>query len=1251
MKKTKIILTNLFVYILVIANPAFSQTNFTTESITIRDGLSSNNIRDIVQDKYGYIWFATTDGLNMYDGYKIKSFKSVPGDSTSLPSNSLYRLFEDKQGTLWISTGDGLAKYNRANSTFTTYYDSTNTVTETNEMIGLNEDSKGNFWVSTEEGTLQFDRENEKFIRFDVIRLDNSVHTFINAADATIESSAGNLYTGSQTFGILKFDYDASLFVQLPLKDNFQDKLQNCRYFEIAIDQEDNLLLATQKGFFKIDLKNNTGHDHTPFRKKTTNDFWENSITGLHIDKNQNIWVGTGRAGLYFFDAKKQSFEKFKTPSSEYNYTGFYSDASGILWYGTTRGVRKYDYDRKPIETFKLSLDAEEATNRSVLSFSGSDVYKEQVWLGTMKGIYLFNKKNKTSVLGQNVITNLSNLNQTRITNIVEKNGVLWIATAGYGLYSYNLNSAKYNNFTHKDYDNSTITNDGIYKLVSDRNKDLWIGTHRGLNLLKYNSQTVVSIPSFLNRKYDPQLLAKIKDLRKNNQPTTSIINVGDYADISKEFVLRTDRKVLIYSVGEGLPEWNMADFGWLESAAGDTVWSGTDLYETFHAGGGEKNRLTIALLDLKGGRYKLRYKSDDSHSVQSYNNQPPQDSSYWGAQIFSLSDEEYTHYNEILQSSRNKTFLTGREIRTLYADSNNNMWVGTRLGLSKIDTSFSITNYSTDVTNNNALSNNLVEDIIEDRNGNIWIATRDGLNKYDPVKNKFDVFREKDGLPTSYFKALEMDDDGNLWVSSIKGISKIELDEKGETQIIVNYDVKDGLQGYEFIVRASHKDESGKLYFAGLDGFNVFYPGSSNRTKPQISLQNITVSNKSIHNLKNEDRYIDLEQLSELSLSHTQNDFSFEFASIHFSRPDKNRLMYKMDGVDEKWRVGDRRFASYTNLDPGDYIFNIRASNGDGVWSDETKKINIHIAAPWYNNWVAYFIYVVLFFGILFSIRRFEIARQQKNSEIKESQLRAEAAELKAQAVEAKALVVQAENERKTKELEEARELQLSMLPKELPQLPNLDIAVYMQTATEVGGDYYDFHVGLDGTLTVVIGDATGHGMKAGTMVTTAKSLFNSYAPNPDILFSFSEITRCIKQMNFGKLSMCLTMLKIKGDKMQISTAGMPPSFIFRQKTKVVEEHLFQGMPLGTMEKFPYEIKDTTLKPGDTILLMSDGLPELANDKEEMYGYKKIRNGFEDIAEKAPEDIITFLKNEGSAWVNDEAPDDDVTFVVIKVK
>lgn len=258
---------------------------------------------------------------------------------------------------------------------------------------------------------------------------------------------------------------------------------------------------------------------------------------------------------------------------------------------------------------------------------------------------------------------------------------------------------------------------------------------------------------------------------------------------------------------------------------------------------------------------------------------------------------------------------------------------------------------------------------------------------------------------------------------------------------------------------------------------------------------------------------------------------------------------------------------------------------------------------------------------------------------------------EKRAAKLKMEAQLVKAENERKTKELEEARELQLSMLPKELPNIPHLDIAVYMQTATEVGGDYYDFHLGMDGTLTVVIGDATGHGLNAGTIVTATKSLFNSHASNPDILYTFSEISRCIKQMNFKRLSMCLSLLKFKGNKLKMSAAGMPPALVYRNDKKEVEEIMLKGMPLGATDKFPYELRETQLNSGDTVLLMSDGFPELFNNKKEMYGYDKVKDTFAEIAYESSDKIITHLKNKTYDWMSDNDPDDDVTFVVLKMK
>lgn len=283
------------------------------------------------------------------------------------------------------------------------------------------------------------------------------------------------------------------------------------------------------------------------------------------------------------------------------------------------------------------------------------------------------------------------------------------------------------------------------------------------------------------------------------------------------------------------------------------------------------------------------------------------------------------------------------------------------------------------------------------------------------------------------------------------------------------------------------------------------------------------------------------------------------------------------------------------------------------------------------------------------------ELEHQKRHAELtlKSEQEKASATEatLRAEAAEAQSRAIQAEHDRKTKELEEARQLQLSLLPKELPQIPHLDIAVYMQTATEVGGDYYDFHVEADGTLTIVVGDATGHGMKAGTVVTASKSLFNSHAENPDILFTLKEMTRSLKMMDLHMLSMCMTLMKIKQNKIQVSAAGMPPVLLHRKKTDDVEELLLKGMPLGTFPEFKYQLQETTIQPGDTILFMSDGLPELFNDKQEMFGYEKIQEIFKSSAHLSVDSLIDTLKEAGSDWVKGADPQDDVTFVAIKMK
>jgi serine phosphatase RsbU (regulator of sigma subunit) len=245
----------------------------------------------------------------------------------------------------------------------------------------------------------------------------------------------------------------------------------------------------------------------------------------------------------------------------------------------------------------------------------------------------------------------------------------------------------------------------------------------------------------------------------------------------------------------------------------------------------------------------------------------------------------------------------------------------------------------------------------------------------------------------------------------------------------------------------------------------------------------------------------------------------------------------------------------------------------------------------------------------------------------------------------------LEADNARKTKELEDARRLQLSMLPQQIPSLPHLNIAVEMRTATEVGGDYYDFHLAGDGTLTVALGDATGHGMRAGTMVSVAKALFHELAAGPNIPAIFERFTQGIKSMNFSQLYMALMLVRFRNHTLEASAAGMPPMLVYRATTQSVETVMMKGMPLGQFDGFPYQTRELALSPGDTILLMTDGLIEMFNEKNETFDESRAVEAFGSVGSRSPQQIIDYLVAEGERWANGRPQADDVTFVVLKTR
>lgn len=258
---------------------------------------------------------------------------------------------------------------------------------------------------------------------------------------------------------------------------------------------------------------------------------------------------------------------------------------------------------------------------------------------------------------------------------------------------------------------------------------------------------------------------------------------------------------------------------------------------------------------------------------------------------------------------------------------------------------------------------------------------------------------------------------------------------------------------------------------------------------------------------------------------------------------------------------------------------------------------------------------------------------------------------EREAKEMEIERKVLEAEDRRKALELQEAREVQLSLLPKCITGLQNYDFCFEMQPATEVGGDYYDYSISESGEISIAIGDATNHGMKAGMMVSIMKSLFISHIDPMKITEFLNYSSKIIKQMKLKNLFMALMIVKINGNKLQISSAGIPPLLIYRKESGEIEEIKIKGIPLGSLDSFPYQTVNTELNEGDVVLMMTDGLAELFNEERNAFGMERIKNRFLKNIDKSVNGIVESLFSAGREWREHTKQNDDITFVSFRFK
>ena len=355
----------------------------------------------------------------------------------------------------------------------------------------------------------------------------------------------------------------------------------------------------------------------------------------------------------------------------------------------------------------------------------------------------------------------------------------------------------------------------------------------------------------------------------------------------------------------------------------------------------------------------------------------------YWKKGIakitFDKQNETYTSVN--YQNELNDTnSLSNNFVRDILEDSNGDIWVGTIRGLNKLKQNdaenIAFTSYLNDPNNKNSLSNNYVLDVFQASDGYLYVGTfGGGLNQIEISNNtlNFKQYTTKEGLPSDVVYQIKEDKQGNIWMMHVRAISKLNP----TTGAVTYFENQDGINVSEFKDNAMLFTTSGMMLCGGVNGITFFQPDklSVNEIKPQLIISGFKLFNEIVHPLEERNGKVILKnsinETKKIVLPYDLNSMEFVFSSLHFSNPEKNQYKYILEGFDEKWQYSkgnERRFASYTNVPPGNYIFKVYGSNSVGIWTDEPTEILVVINKPWYLTTLAIFLFSLLTFAIIYS-------------------------------------------------------------------------------------------------------------------------------------------------------------------------------------------------------------------------------------------------------------------------------------------
>jgi len=798
------------------------------------------------------------------------------------------------------------------------------------DVYSIHQDRAGFLWFGTEDGLNRYDG-----MMFVVYRNDlrNPASISYNNIKAIYEDREGMLWVGTDGGGLNQFDRRKERFLRFLNDPADGQSLSDNVVNSILEDRSGALWVGTSGGLDRMDRETGKFFSY-PDRPDDPSSLLGRDVRALYEDRAGEIWIGTDQ-GLRRFDRKAERFISYSPAaegSSGSNPLGIQAvceDALGRLWVATETGLYRLRLDRGrtdfgPFRTAGSDRNASIPDKVNCLHLDRSGI----LWAGTEGGgLYRIDPEKDEMTRFRNDLRNPYSLCDDYVYSIGEdKAGLLWFGTET-GLSVYDRGRKRFALYENRPNDPNSLSRNAIRSLCQDRTSSFWIGTEGGgLNRLD----------------------------RRNNRFVHFRANIKDPLSLSNDIVRA------VYEDHAGL------------------IWAGTngglDRYD------GTRSRFIHYRHDPRNPH---SLSSDLVRVIIEDNRNVLWVGTFDGLNCFQPETQTFTVYRN---DPGDPESLSHNLIYSICEDHLGVVWVGTKGGLDRFDRDGNkFVRFLAEPGNLNSLSHNEVLSILEDSSGVLWFGTSDGLNRLDQSRTTWTSYAQRDGLPNSVIYGILEDRSGNLWVSTNKGISRFNP----RTKEFKNFFWGDGLQGNEFNLGACYKTRDGELFFGGINGLNSFYPDRliDNPYIPPVVITDFKIANKSVPLGEGPNgRTILLESIMEtrlLKLSPRDRVISFEFVALNYAAPEKNQYAYFMEGFDAQWNyVGNRRFANYTNLPHGRYVFRVKGSNNDGLWNEEGTSLAIVVVPPFWKTLWFYLTSAAVAMSMLLGAFRFRIRGLKKRKD-----------------------------------------------------------------------------------------------------------------------------------------------------------------------------------------------------------------------------------------------------------------------------